>query len=488
MSDPDRKLVSEYSETLARAGSITAHDELLSFIHAGAETLDAGRLATMRLLARGQIHMELAFTLLDSAKSIVTTHLLHRASFARAGVALDFIVPNLEPDTVAYYLNTRPVPTAIVALHMIGRDRLAIMLAANSPTRSGIRGNRGGYYNCIWLDGLQKWLADAMGAFAHTAGGREVDMSLAEKSLKSIGAAVLYLLSGSRPKHVIFIPHKQLHVLPLHMISVGDVYLHDMVDSISYASSLGELIFGTVEHTDRGETSAGRQASYVSVLDENAGLGGVALERRIVAAYATQLGLQGVRVDVLTDIEQFAQPDRRCVWLNWNSHGVSDASSWGGSYLELGDREFRAATIATQWQFDLRPVVVLAACQSAIDVSGSSVVDEYCGLDLAFRVAGARAVVASAWKVSDPVAALTSAILPAWWFQGRMHPSVSLTALQRALRTGTWKQFLLRNEQLKLLPPDEADAVHDAQEPLRRLPDDVFSPPRLWATFRAHGG
>ncbi len=100
---------------------------------------------------------------------------------------------------------------------------------------------------------------------------------------------------------------------------------------------------------------------------------------------------------------------------------------------------------------------------------------------------GATVAIASLWPVDDPIAALTSMVVPAWWFQSRLAPDVALTTLQRELRTGTWKRLLLREEQLKVLPNSVAENIGGAQEYLWNLPDEEFESESSWACFRCHG-
>jgi CHAT domain-containing protein len=125
--------------------------------------------------------------------------------------------------------------------------------------------------------------------------------------------------------------------------------------------------------------------------------------------------------------------------------------------------------IAKGWNLASSPVVMLAACNSAVDTSGSLAVDEFCGLDLAFRIGGARASIASLWPVDDATAAL------------------SVTAFQRYFRQGRWKEFLLREEQLNAAPKGIRQALTDMQEPLWNLPSEAFASEQCRAAFRCHG-
>jgi CHAT domain-containing protein len=259
-----------------------------------------------------------------------------------------------------------------------------------------------------------------------------------------------------------------------------------MVRSIHYASSFESLAFSGISFAEKSNLQ-NRQYRFLSVLDTNANLPGINLERKCVDVYREQLEPKGVQFDIISDPLDIPNNQRDYIWVNWSSHGKSSANEWGDSFLMLGKKRINALTIATEWQFDLSPHVILAACESAIDSSGGFHIDEYCGLDIAFQIAGARSTIASLWPVEDLLSALTAMLVPAWWFQGRLPPADSLTALQKALSSGTWKQFLLRDQQLNRMSRSMANAMKEVQEPFWRLREDIFQRESIWAAFRACG-
>jgi CHAT domain-containing protein len=489
--DHDNAAFENYWRVIVDAGSVSTRDELLSLVCANQDALDAGALATMRLLAAGKLHMEKAFTTLDCAKAIATRQLSIRAAATRAGEQFDFVMGRPDPGHVSHYLRRKRHRTAIVSFHFIDRTRLAIIVASNAPTGSGICGFGGVYYDCLWVDGLREEFADAIEDYARSVRGQIPDFRVAGPAFDFLAAAVLQLLSRPKPEEVIFIPHKLLHALPLHTFSVDvgggrRVYLHDTVRSIHYASSFHDLTFGDVSFSDRN-SSHDRHPRFLLVLDASSDLPGVHLERKWIEVARQQLEPQGVTFDIVTKPSQLPTSHCNYLWVNWSSHAESSTNEWGDSFLMLGNQRIKASTIASQWQFDRRPTVILAACESAIDTSASNHIDEYCGLDLAFRIAGARAAIASLWPADDMVAALTTMLATSWWFQGKLPPGEAVTAIQRALRTGAWKEFLLRDDQLRQLPGDTAEAIRAVQDAFRALPNDEFRAESSWAAFRSHG-
>jgi len=490
MASNNEAAFKNYWSVIVRAGQAATRDELVSLLQAESDALDEGALATMRLLASGSLPMEKAFTTLDSAKGVGMRHLTTRSAAARAGMEYDMILNRPDPGHVSYYLRSKRHSTAIVSFHLIDHNRLAVFVAANAPTRSGIRGFGDVYYDCIWLDGLRDEVIGSLESYASSLARGTPDHSLTRPFFEFISSAIFLLLSGPKPQEVIFIPHKLLHMLPLHAISYEQngsrTYLHDKVRSIHYASSFADLAFGRVSFPAE-QPQQKREPRFLSVLDTEAGLPGVQLEEKCIEVYRQQLEPQGVAVDVVTDPVQLPSSYRDYIWANWSSHARSSPSNWGESFLALKNHRITASMIASAWQFDLHPVVVLAACESSIDTSGGLHSDEYCGLDLAFRIAGARATIASLWPVEDLVAALTAMVVPAWMFQSELSPADSVTALQRQLCAGTWKEFLLSETQLQSLPSSMAGALREAQEPFHKMADNAFGSEKAWAAFRSHG-
>ncbi len=125
----------------------------------------------------------------------------------------------------------------------------------------------------------------------------------------------------------------------------------------------------------------------------------------------------------------------------------------------------------------MHPIITLAACESGYSSSPSSELDEYCGLDLAFKIAGASTIFSSMWPIADDFAALASTTFPQWLLQGTVSPAHAIVIFQTNLRNGDWTTWLLRKEQLaqiKELHPEIYDSVQDIQSKFRSFPKDYF--------------
>src|SRR2546427_5906847 len=94
-----------------------------------------------------------------------------------------------------------------------------------------------------------------------------------------------------------------------------------------------------------------------------------------------------------------------------------DPMSWASSFLQLDEKRFFASEIAETWTLLASPLVILSACETAHNPPYRAEIDEYCGLDVAFRIAGARSVIAAMWPLADEVGVLASTILPTWILQ-----------------------------------------------------------------------
>ena len=213
----------------------------------------------------------------------------------------------------------------------------------------------------------------------------------------------------------------------------------------------------------------------------------IGYERTALDLFRERFPASAISFTAVTDAKQIPADLSGCDWISWSCHGRSDPSNWGRSYLTLGDWRLDAATIAETWALDANPVVVLGACETAVDASGLLETDEICGVDLAFRIAGARAVVSALWRVEDLAAAITVVALPQWRYGLNMTPDTGITGVQRHFQQCDWKRFLLTKKQLLRFPPRLRKRIEEMQEPLWALNEDRFSSEDSWAVFRCHG-
>jgi len=474
-----------YFRVIAGAGGLRSWDELVGWVRDSAAAIDAGSEAIAEQMEQKSLGLAEGWALLDSAKAIVARHLMVRRTLQEADQPADFLIARSDPDALSAYLTEqREHRTAVVSLHLLGSESLVVIVAANFPL-PGRYGSGGTFYNMIRVNKIRDTLLPAVDAYAASVDAGRPDFAVIREPLTFLGRVLMAMLGGAVPFEIIFIPHRSLHVLPLHALQLADdetVVLHDIVSVIRYCTSMSDLVYGSMSISEHRPT----RPHVLSVVDDTVGLAGVEIEKRVTDVLRHQAGEQAV-VETLTAAADLPTTFTDHSWINWNSHARSSSTTIGGSYLSLGDSRITAESIASRWRLPGRPHVVLAACQTALDTAATATIDEYCGLDLAFRVAGARTVTATMWRVADPVAAFVSMMVTAGSLQHGTEPARTVTRLQRAMHHGTWQQALLRPDQLRQLPPHVAELVDSVQAPFRRLPANAFADPACWAVFRCHG-
>jgi len=462
-------------------------DETRAFMHENAAAIDDGVADAFRQLELGE-DPRIVLSLLDTSKSVINRiALVKRVSRLAARVPESgklVVLAATRPEWIDRNLR-RLGDTAVCNFFVTRTGEVWLFICQNLGEDQEI-----GYAALHLVDAqaAKEFTALLENYLAGVVNGRPNVESLSI-ILEWFGSAILrFFLQFKVPERVVFIPHRSLHCLPLHAIFATSptetVYLDMLIRRIGYSSSLADLFYG--RGVAQKETPSPLEPRILAVLDVQAtGLAWLRYERD----HFELLEQLGMPVDVVTRTADLPTDKSSYVTINWSGHGRSDPSSWAGSYLTLGSGNVLARDISQTWTLSRRPLVTLAACETALDTS-SSAVDEYCGLDFAFKLAGAAAVFATLWRVSDPLAALASVILAYWSFEHKVSPAEALVRFQQGLRNGTWQQWLLSDEQLAAIPRDQErvrEILHERRQAYRRLPLDYFSAVQSWATFRCFG-
>ncbi len=478
---------------VAQAGALTSPEEIRALVSSNVDVIDDATASAFKEFQSGTRQPNELFALVDSSRTLANRHMAARRSFEQtSGQQLGFLISQTKPNTVEDYIRHRSPDTAVVSFYVRPKNALSVLVARDAP-------NHPVGYNVIHTDGLKDNFLDMLDAYAESLNKSRPDFSLQLDLLKAFGGLIFAAVWQPRPpKRIVFIPHKLLHLLPLHAVFVElagkRIFLHDVVQTISYASSAVELLYGNCVVPPEivgGQAIKSRKTSHPSllaVLDLNAGLKWVSTEMKYIQLLRWEYESRGMRLDIARAWDELPDEMDPYFWISWSSHAKSSPLEWGKSYLALGPNRISAETIVRAWNLTSQPIVVLAACESAVDPSGGHRTDEYCGLDLAFRIAGAKAAISTLWPVGDSVAAFTSVILSSWCLHHGLTPDHALTQLQRHLRYGKWKELLLRDEQIAQAPADVRQALKEAQEPFFDLRTDAFSDHAHWAVFRCHGG
>lgn len=226
----------------------------------------------------------------------------------------------------------------------------------------------------------------------------------------------------------------------------------------------------------------------LAVLDTQAsGLSWIDVEHK----YFNVVRKLGYYVDIVTSHDKIPADLTPYNLMNWSGHATSAPYSWGQSHLSFDGRHIPASKIAGDWDLKARPIVTLAACEGAANQPMVELLDEYCGLDRAFRIAGAREILAALWPISDPLGALASITRPMWIIQKNVSAAHALVVFQSNLRKGIWKQWLLTEDQLKVVENvdrEAAQGLREIQSKFFKMDDSAFTHASEWSVFRCYGG
>jgi hypothetical protein len=450
-------VILKYMSVVFQASRLTEVDDLTSWVQQNADILDSGNEVAIAGFMSGDLQIDEAFALLDTSKALVAKTLIHQKDAKRCGKdPKSPVISFPTPDIVAAYLNSRKEDTAIVSFHVIGNQ--VVILVARNRRRPDLHGMLPGYGNVMYSYkmalGLNYDLIESLEEYKRSLAKQKYDFQLVRQVFDFLGISLFSMLwSPMPPEEIIFIPHKLFNLLPFHAFSVDGgnerIFLHDFVKNISYASCIQELVFAG---TNQDRPLIVSRPQLLFVRDDSASLPSLQLEKKYLDLIQAQVKPGDMEFSIVTKAEDLPNDFQNYSWVNWSSHARSNSSRWGDCNLSLGAHKIDALKIINDWELDSRPIVMLAACESAVDTSGGYLIDEYCGLDLAFRIAGARAVVASLWRAEDLSAAYASSLIFGWWLTGKLGPGTTLTTIQHYFRTRRWKDFLIRDNQMRELP------------------------------------
>jgi CHAT domain-containing protein/tetratricopeptide (TPR) repeat protein len=215
----------------------------------------------------------------------------------------------------------------------------------------------------------------------------------------ALAALVAPVLHATRPgEHIVIVPDRVLHHLPLHAVTVDGVALGER-NPISYTPNVAIL-----EFCRRNRRRS--RASAVVVADSRQDLAHACLEGRAVAARFGVEELSGS--EATKDAVLMALATRPDV-VHLACHGMFIADDPAACGIQLaggGKRDHavidRAAdlTAAEIERLSLAPeLVTLSACSSGVSTLRPG--DEPFGLTRAWLIAGASAIVSTLWPVDD---------------------------------------------------------------------------------------
>ncbi|MBD2712930.1 SAV_2336 N-terminal domain-related protein, partial [Limnospira platensis] len=309
--------------------------------------------------------------------------------------------------------------------------------------------------------------------------------------LETLSAALQlprFLGELSQIKQLILIPHRELHIIPLHALPVSlpspsgseTKPLQDWFP-VQYAPSC-QILDSLQQRPPLKREIAPFFAIQNPTEDLDYAEWGVELLRRQFSPHQVLRRHQATR-DNLTQLQTQTFLEQSHT-VHFACHAAFDDRNPLNSYLRLANREkLTFADIVNDLNLPVCRLVVL--CSDKTGLVEISPTDDYVGLSSAFLLSGARTVVASLWNVDELAATLVMLrlyhILPDY-------PSVAV-ALQAAQ---TWLRGVSCDDVLDWLKHEFKATEEELEEVEDRLSlfehDPPFESPCYWAAFVAIAG
>ncbi|HEY9800475.1 MAG TPA: CHAT domain-containing protein [Leptolyngbyaceae cyanobacterium] len=291
-------------------------------------------------------------------------------------------------------------------------------------------------------------------------------------------------------QRLILIPHRFLHLFPLHALPVKGSYLIDLFPKgVSYAPSC--QILQQLQLRQRSEFQslfAIQNPTPDLYQDYEKDLGAVAaIKQQFPHAYILQQAK--ATKSTIIDINE----DNHTVWLNerllkanclfFFCHGYFNLNSPQDSGLQLADEYLTLTDIITHFKLENCRLVTLAACETGFTHFQNSS-DEYIGLPSGFLLAGSTNVVSSLWTVS----ATATALLMIKFYEELQQQNnivLALNTAQRWLRDTTIKGFQnwLSKSSLSIVWQIQLNLYFNQLAQEQGASTKPFALPFYWAAF-----
>jgi CHAT domain-containing protein len=335
------------------------------------------------------------------------------------------------------------------------------------------------------LDALIDWFNDYLKAYRKQVNTEWKDtlLSRLEQLAKILQIEDIVNLIPENCSRLILIPHRYLHLLPLHILPLanGKLLCERFSNNVSYAPSC--QILQQIKTRQRQNSQ-----SIFAIQNPTQDLNFADLEvETILTLFPTNHVLR--RNEATKDAILQQMPKLKEVnYLHFSCHGLFNFNSPQDSCLLLSKSldDNKNLTLSDlferNFQLDNCRLVVLSACETGlVDFKNTS--DEYISLPSGFLLAGSTSVVSSLWKVDDA----STALLMLKFYQS-LQANLSVTqALNQA-------QIWLRNVNVQeLLTIGETLPTARTRRILRlylkdlQLDSKPFESPYFWAAFCAIG-
>ena len=312
-------------------------------------------------------------------------------------------------------------------------------------------------------------------------------------------------------KKLILIPHRYLHLLPIHALQLSDgEYLIDKFsDGVSYAPSCQLL------RVSQQQLSKYKNASNLfAIQNPTNDLEFTDIEVETIAAKFNPRHILKHHQATQSNLLQPSNADnlKNANWLHFSCHGYFNLNNPLKSGLQLADtlvspmpantESSRLLKLSDGKAIDLEKcltlenifeltlsncrLVSISACESGFtDYTSTS--DEYIGLPSGFIRAGAASIVSSLWAVDD----FSTAILMIKFYENIQNSnnnmSVALNHAQKWLRQVTQTDLLEWIEDNQNMTSDNKNKIKERLTQNYHPQQQPFKQPIFWAAFYAVG-
>jgi CHAT domain-containing protein len=293
-------------------------------------------------------------------------------------------------------------------------------------------------------------------------------------------------LISSTCQRLIIIPHRFLHILPIHAFPISENKVLQDKYTVQYAPSC--QLLQRIQHHHQHELT-----HLLAIQNPTKDLTFTDLEVNIIATLFTQnqiIAKDNATQNTVTT--QLKNPNYHC--HHFSCHGSFNPNNPLESALILAEQE--PFTLSEIFELNLKKsrLVVLSACETGM-IDLQSLSDEYIGLPSGFLFAGSQNVVSSLWTVDD----LTTAFLMIKFYQilldknQQVSVPVALKTAQNWLRTLNREKFIAESNQiidkLDTKQPKLAEIYRKIAKQLlsQNTEEYPFQSPYYWAAFIASG-
>jgi CHAT domain-containing protein len=293
-------------------------------------------------------------------------------------------------------------------------------------------------------------------------------------------------LIPSTCQRLIIIPHRFLHILPIHAFPIGEDKVLQNKYTVQYAPSC--QLLQRIQQLQQNQLTP-----LLAIQNPTKDLIFTDLEVNIIATlFQPNQIIAKDNATQNTVTTQLKNSNHHC--HHFSCHGSFNPNKPLGSALILAEQE--PLTLGKIFELNLKKsrLVVLSACETGmIDIQ--SISDEYIGLPSGFLFAGSQNVVSSLWTVND----LSTAFLMIKFYQilldsnQQVSMAIALKTAQNWLRTLNREKFTSESNKIisKLdnKKPRMAESYKKiaGQLLLQNTEEYPFQNPYYWAAFIASG-